>query len=99
MQVDTSDDTPLTARNFCLKMGEPKLRISNLQLKHFNLNIIKVMCSFEGAFETKKMASKRLLHAIKFMDYKELTCGGARVVMVIVVGIGHDDTNSNPGRE
>ena len=28
------------------------------------------------------------------------TCvlGGARGVMVIVVGIGHDDTSSNPGR-
>ena len=25
--------------------------------------------------------------------------GGARGVMVIVVGIGHDDTSSNPGRE
>ena len=24
--------------------------------------------------------------------------GGARGVMVIVVGIGHDDTSSNPGR-
>ena len=25
--------------------------------------------------------------------------GGARGVMVIVVGIGHDDTSSNPGRD
>ena len=25
--------------------------------------------------------------------------GGARGVMVIVVGIGHDDTSSNPGQE
>ena len=25
--------------------------------------------------------------------------GGVRGVMVIVVGIGHDDTSSNPGRE
>ena len=25
--------------------------------------------------------------------------GGARGVMVIVVGIGHDDTGSNPGRD
>ena len=24
---------------------------------------------------------------------------GARGVMVIVIGIGHDDTSSNPGRE
>ena len=27
------------------------------------------------------------------------TKGGARGVMVIVVGIGHDDTSSNPGRD
>ena len=26
-------------------------------------------------------------------------CGGARDVMVIVEGIGHDDTSSNPGRD
>ena len=26
-------------------------------------------------------------------------CGGARGVMVIVVGNGHGDTNSNPGRD
>ena len=26
-------------------------------------------------------------------------CGGARGVIVIVVGIGHDDTSSNPGRD
>ena len=25
--------------------------------------------------------------------------GGARGVIVIVVGIGHDDTSSNPGRD
>ena len=25
--------------------------------------------------------------------------GGARGVMVILVGIGHDDTSSNPGRD
>ena len=25
--------------------------------------------------------------------------GGARGVMIIVIGIGHDDTSSNPGRE
>ena len=26
-------------------------------------------------------------------------CGGARGVMVIVVGKGHGDTSSNPGRD
>ena len=25
--------------------------------------------------------------------------GGARGVMVIVIGVGHDDTSSNPGRD
>ena len=29
----------------------------------------------------------------------ELTFGGARGVMVIVVGNGHGDTSSNPGRD
>ena len=28
-----------------------------------------------------------------------LSLGGARGVMVIVVGIGHGDTSSNPGRD
>ena len=27
------------------------------------------------------------------------SCGGARGVMVIVVGNGHGDTSSNPGRD
>ena len=31
--------------------------------------------------------------------YKEDLKGGARGVMVIVVGNGHDDTSSNPGRD
>ena len=29
----------------------------------------------------------------------KLRIGGARGVMVIVVGNGHDDTSSNPGRD
>ena len=29
--------------------------------------------------------------------YIPVLCGGARGVMVIVVGIGHVDTSSNPG--
>ena len=28
-----------------------------------------------------------------------VVCGGARGVMVIVVGNGHGDTSSNPGRD
>ena len=31
--------------------------------------------------------------------YNSHNFGGARGVMVIVVGIGHDDTSSNPGRD
>ena len=30
---------------------------------------------------------------------KSIAFGGARGVMVIVVGIGYDDTSSNPGRD
>ena len=33
----------------------------------------------------------------KLFQYKVITRGGARGVMVIVVGIGHGDTSSNPG--
>ena len=29
---------------------------------------------------------------------KSFICGGARGVMVIVAGCGHDDTSSDPGR-
>ena len=29
----------------------------------------------------------------------DITLGGARGVVVIVVGIGHGDTSSNPGRD
>ena len=31
------------------------------------------------------------------VSYPGLSCGGARGVMVIVVGNGHGDTSSNPG--
>ena len=31
------------------------------------------------------------------LDYYSVEVGGARGVMVIVVGYGHDDTSSNPG--
>ena len=33
------------------------------------------------------------------MDVYKNNLGGARGVMVIVVGIGHGDTSSNPGRD
>ena len=33
------------------------------------------------------------------MNYKNFKIGGARGVMVIVVGNGHNDTSSNPGRD
>ena len=35
----------------------------------------------------------------KRCNYKQNVHGGARGVMVIVVGIGHDDMSSNPGRD
>ena len=31
--------------------------------------------------------------------HKDVSLGGDRGVMVIVVGIGQDDTSSNPGRD
>ena len=37
-------------------------------------------------------------HEISFWMLISLQCGGARGVMVIVVGNGHGDTSSNPGR-
>ena len=32
-------------------------------------------------------------------DHKQRSFGGARGVMVIVIGNGHGDTSSNPGRD
>ena len=34
-----------------------------------------------------------------FIPNNSKYCGGARGVMVIVVGNGHGDTSSNPGRD
>ena len=43
-----------------------------------------------------KKKQKKLNHYL----YKQvMAVGGARGVMVIVVGIGHNDTSSNPGRD
>ena len=39
---------------------------------------------------------------ISFLTYgglSALVCGGARGVIVIVAGIGHGDSSSNPGRD
>ena len=39
------------------------------------------------------------LQLISFSVYHANRNGGARVVMVIIVGNGHGDTSSNPGRD
>ena len=41
------------------------------------------------------------LNKLNLEDFKILSCnfGGARVVMVIVTGYGHDDTSSIPGQD
>ena len=36
---------------------------------------------------------------VVFTIYKPFSGGGARGIMVIVVGNGHGDTSSNPGRD
>ena len=38
-------------------------------------------------------------HIYQLYLYLFFLSGGARGVMVIVVGIGHDDTSSNSGRD
>ena len=40
-----------------------------------------------------------ILYTLYNQMYSKSYGGGARGVMVIVVGIGHDDTSSNPGRD
>ena len=42
---------------------------------------------------------RRILHEDQHLNPYKLVVGGARGVMVIVVGNGHDDTSSNPGRD
>ena len=44
------------------------------------------------------IAGERIVRFIHFPRVLVL-CGGARGVMVIVVGNGHGDTSSNPGRD
>ena len=41
------------------------------------------------------ISKKNFFHNINI--YKNVYIGGARGVMVIVAGIGHGDTSSNPG--
>ena len=54
MQDDPWSDVTLMPRRFWEKMGKPKLKKSNLQLKQFDRTVIKVMGAFEETFETKK---------------------------------------------
>ena len=53
MQVDTGRDVTLVPRNFWEKMGKPKLRKCNLNLKQFDGSVIKTLGSFEVIFEIK----------------------------------------------
>ena len=48
-----------------------------------------------------KLFSYKLYIYIYIYIYKDNTSskGGARGVMVIIIGNGHDDTSSNPGRD
>ena len=48
-----------------------------------------------------KLQTRRSWSLIEYLIHKTLwhICGGARGVVVIVVGNGHGDTSSNPGRD
>ena len=54
-------------------------------------------------YHQKKKKKKTLQDAqikrLKAVMILATSLGGARVVMVIVVGYGHGDTSSNPGRD
>ena len=53
MQVVTGSDITLILGNFWKKIGEPKLRKNNLQLKQLDGTAIKVMGTFERTFVIK----------------------------------------------
>ena len=60
-------------------------------------------CSLQIYFIVcKQMTSgsfKNIITNYSFINHIGYICGGARGVMVIVVGNGHGDTSSNPGRD
>ena len=56
--------------------------------------VTKGLC-VRGELETEQ----RLQHIDPSSSGSNSTSGGARGVMVIVVGSGHGDTSSNPGRD
>ena len=47
----------------------------------------------------KNIPCRKLNNWDKFKDLYKENLGGARGVMVIVVGNGHGDSSSNPGRD
>ena len=49
--------------------------------------------------ELTSLKKNQIKETYSIMIYTDIYIGGARGVMVIVLGIGHDDTSSNPGRE
>ena len=49
--------------------------------------------------ETEPLQTAAQNNAIRANFIKAKICGGARGVMVIVVGNGHGDSSSNPGRD
>ena len=57
----------------------------------------------DNTFIANKHLLIPLFYTVKKYNHKKQTLlkiyGGARGVMVIVVGIGHGDTSSNPGRD
>lgn len=53
MQVDMGSDVTLIPKNFWQKVGKPKLRKSNRNLKQFDGSIIKTLESIEGHFDIK----------------------------------------------
>ena len=58
---------------------------------------IKSISSFIGLYQ-KVIIWVGVYFCWLYCRYEQI-CGGACGVMIIVVGIGHGDTSSNPGRD
>ena len=69
----------------------------------FDVSVGTVHTIIGEELKVQKMCAKFVPRMLREEDQKERRChdsrGGARGVMVIVVGNGHGDTSSNPGRD
>ena len=75
---------------------------SDSALKMFNLHFINLSISVDWPFGSARLGQFQYPsnnQEKKFRKSSSLSFAGARGVVVIVVGNGHGDTSSNPGRD